>query len=77
MQPEEYHNNYGRGRNISCNNYICPNFRKKIGRIRGGTRGRVICPICNECGYEHSYTCKVTKRDKMTCDCHIGATIKC
>ncbi len=71
MQSEEYHNQHGRGRNISCNNYNCSNFKKKIGRVRGGFARHVICPICHEDGLEHSYTCTVSKNNKMECNCHL------
>ncbi len=72
MQHEEYHNNHGRGRNVSCNNYDCLNFRKKISRTRGRfTSGKVICPICHKEGFEHSYSCTVSKDNKMNCNCHL------
>ena len=72
MQLEEYHKTFGRGRNVSCQNYNCSNFRKKISRCRSGWYEReTVCPICHEVGYVHSYDCKVGKDNMMLCDCHI------
>jgi len=77
MQSEEYHNNHGRGRNISCNNYDCLNFRKKFHRIRGRNNcGRYICPICHKEGFEHSYSCTVSKGNKMNCNSHLLEIVK-
>lgn len=73
MQSEEYHKLYGRGRNISCSNYNCSNFRKKIGRVRSGWNAHdTVCPICHKRGYTHSYHCKVGKDNMMLCECHLN-----
>lgn len=72
MQDKEYHKNFGRGRNVSCDNFECPNFRKKIGRHRSGWYSRhTICPICHQEGLVHGYSCTVGKDNKMKCDCHL------
>jgi hypothetical protein len=72
MQSEEYHKQFGRGFNVSCHNYNCQNFRKKISRSRSGWYSRsTVCPICHEDGFVHTYTCKVGKDNKMQCNCHI------
>jgi len=72
MQSEEYHPVFGRGRNVSCNNYNCSNYRKKIGRSRSGWCARdTVCQICHEIGHVHGYDCKVGKDNVMLCDCHL------
>ena len=77
MQSEFQHKNFGRGRNISCNNYNCENFRKKIGRVRSLWSKPTICPICHEEGYQHSELCKVSKDNKMMCECHLKPKCQC
>lgn len=72
MQSEEFHRNFGRGRNVSCNNYNCSNYRKKIGRHRSGWYSRkTICSICQREGYIHNYECRVGVDNTMTCSCHL------
>ncbi len=72
MQSEEYHKPFGRGRNVSCINYNCQNFRHKISRSRSRWYSRrTVCQICHEEGYIHSYDCKVGKDNMMLCNCHI------
>ena len=72
MQEEEYHRSFGRGYNVSCDNYNCSNYRKKIGRSRSGWYARnTVCPICHNEGHVHSDACKVGKDNMMLCDCHL------
>lgn len=72
MQDEKKHNRHGRGRNVSCMKYGCTNYRKKIGRKRGGFSDWAYCPVCGEKGFEHGYTCKVGKDNIMLCNCHLS-----
>jgi len=69
MQSEEYHNTYGRGRNISCSNFNCENYNKKIGRKRGFFAPFVDsrCPICNSKVFVHQPECKVIKNNVIVC----------
>jgi hypothetical protein len=72
MQDEEHHKNFGRGRNVSCNNFNCTNYRKKISRNRSGWYAHsTLCPVCHEAGYVHHYTCGVGKAGLMLCDCYL------
>lgn len=72
MQDEEYHKNFGRGRNVSCNNFNCVNYRKKISRSRSGWYSRsTSCPVCHELGYIHNPNCRVGEDNMMMCDCHL------
>lgn len=71
MQSEEYHYRHGRGRNVSCDNWECENYRKKIGRVRGSWSDSITCPICHQEGYVHHYTCTVSKGGIMNCNCHL------
>ena len=60
------------GRNISCNNPDCSNYRKKIGRVRGAFAQTSACPICHQRGIEHTPMCKVTKGNMIIdCNCHL------
>lgn len=71
MQNEELHRSFGRGRNVSCNNFNCKNYRHKIGRRRSNLYVEPnVCPICGVSGFVHDYTCKVGKNNIMLCNCH-------
>jgi len=77
MQKEEYHRSFGRGYNVSCNNYDCSNHGKKISRSRSGWYSHsTVCPICHTDGFVHNYRCKVGKDNMMLCDCHLRVS-KC
>ncbi len=72
MQKEEYHRSFGRGYNVSCNNYDCSNYGKKISRSRSGWHSHsTVCPICHTDGVVHNYRCKVGKDNMMLCDCNL------
>ena len=67
MQDKDHYHNHGRGRNISCKNYHCKNYKKKIGRSRGFFSDTVYYPLCGQEGLEHSYICTVGKNGIMYC----------
>lgn len=66
----EYYTTHGRGRNISCNNRDCKNYRHKIGRVRGKYSMSRYCPICGQDGLLRSYSCTISDDGKMNdCNC--------
>lgn len=75
MQDKEFHRSFGRGRNVSCMNFNCINYNKKIGRSRSGWYARkVVCQLCHNEGYVHNYNCTVGNNNTMECKCHINSS---